>query len=135
MLVFSVLSALPPDKIHTDLLFNFASDINMFYCHRWIRELKFLKQSRLACPLCSVMHLAVCCSFVWPRWGMIEGCFFFSAQLKSHQYNDHSVTAANSSRHTIVCHRNKLRWPEKDKCICVCEPLSCCKLAVDKADR
>ncbi len=47
---------------------------------------------------------------------MIEGCFF-NAQLKSHQYNDHSVTAANSSRHTIVCHRNKLHWPEKDKCV------------------
>lgn len=60
---------------------------------------------------------------------MIEGCFF-NAQLKNHQYNDHSVTAANSSRHTIVCYRNKLHWPEKDKCV-----LTVILLAVDKADR
>lgn len=48
---------------------------------------------------------------------MIEGCFF-TAQLKSHQHNDHSVAAANSSRHTIVCRAERERETErKNSCI------------------
>lgn len=64
---------------------------------------------------------------------MIEGCCFVNAQLKSHQYNDHSVTAANSSRHTIVC-ATEISFIGQRK-ISVCGQLSRCKVAVDKADR
>lgn len=49
-------------------------------------------------------------------------------KLNSGLYNAHSVSAANSSWHAIVCLRNKLHRPGDDKC--VCEQLSRCQLTV-----
>lgn len=69
------------------------------------------------------MSPAVCSSLHGKAGPRLKGVFFvfvfFNSQLKNHQYNGCSVTGANSSRHTIVSHRNKLHWPEKkDKCVC-----------------
>lgn len=88
-----------------------------FSCHPGLVNWNFWNKLDLTCQLLHCDAIMLCAAVLYRRaGGMIEGCFF-NAQLKRQQYKDHSVTATISSRHTVVCHRKKLHWPVKDKCV------------------